>query len=84
MDVSDVISIFAIAVPIIVAIMGYIIKSKNDEIKLLETRIEAQTAIISELKLQNTKLEINGTLLNKFFSQLPPLNSETIKREIQP
>jgi hypothetical protein len=83
-DTGNVIAIFAVAIPVIAMIVGYIIKSKNDEIRLKDAKIDAQDVIIAEQRLQIAKLEITGTLVNKFFSQLPPLNSESFKREIQP
>jgi hypothetical protein len=44
---------------------------KNARISLLEAKIEAKDDIINELKLQNIKLEVTGTIVNKVFSQLP-------------
>jgi len=82
MAVGEVIAIFGIAVPVIAMIFGFIIKSKNDEIKLLEAKIDGQAAIISELRLQNMKLEVSGVLVNKFFSQLPQVTNE-VRRENQ-
>jgi len=82
MAVGEIIAIFGIAVPVIAMIFGFIIKSKNDEIKLLEAKIDGQAAIISELRLQNMKLEVSGVLVNKFFSQLPQVTNE-VRRENQ-
>jgi len=56
--------------------------AKNAKIQVLETKVETQEAIIMELTLQNQKMEITGTLLNRFFNQLPT-NSELRKETIE-
>lgn len=76
MDSDNIIALLGIAIPVIVTIMGFIIKGKNDEIKLLETKNDAKEDIITELKIQNMKLEVTGVLVNKFFSQLPQVGNE--------
>lgn len=75
----------AVGVPVIGGIIVWIrsaFSSKNAEIKLLTAKNEAQELIISDLKLQNTRLEITGTLVNRFFSQLPSTNE--LPRELKP
>lgn len=89
MSNGDVIAIFAIAVPVIALIMGGVITNLISKNKELQAKIEAKDLIISnkdatiaEKNRQIDKLEITGTLMNRFFSQLPTYSNE--KREIQP
>jgi predicted Holliday junction resolvase-like endonuclease len=81
MTSSDVIGIFAITVPVICLILGGVIAHLVRKVSLLEGKVEAKNETIAELKRQNDKLEITGTLANRFFSQLPNVNE--IKRELQ-
>lgn len=78
MSSGDIIAIFAIVVPILAAIIAGLIR----KISVLEAKLETKNEIITELKRQNDRLEITGTLVNRFFSQLP--SSNEIKKEIQP
>lgn len=85
MSSSDWIAICAIVVTILLAIIAGLFK----RIGTLEAKLDAKDLIIdnkddtiAELKRQNDRLEITGTLMNRFFSQLPTSNE--IKREIQP
>jgi len=84
MTLSDILAAIGIAMPVISGILGYTIRNKNEEIKLLKTKNDAKDDLIQELKLQNAKMEITGTLVNRFFSQLPPANNEISKKEIKP
>lgn len=85
MSSSDWIAICAIVVTVLLFVIGGLVK----RIGTLDGKLDAKNLIIAnkddtiaELKRQNDKLEITGTIMNRFFSQLP--SSNEIKREIQP
>lgn len=86
MSSSDWIAVCAIIVTILIAIIAGLLK----RIGTLEGKLEAKDLIIdnkdatiAEKNRQIDKLEITGTLMNRFFSQLPTYSNE-VKREIQP
>jgi hypothetical protein len=86
---GDTIAIFAIAVPVLMAVLGLVITNLISSNKELRAKVDAKDVIIrnkddtiAELKRQLDKLEITGTLMHRFFSQLPKANE--IPREIQP
>lgn len=85
MTSGDWVAVAGIIVTILIAAVAGLLKSISN----LKIKIEAKDVIIknkddtiAELKRQLDKLEITGTLMHRFFSQLPKANE--ISREIQP
>jgi hypothetical protein len=71
MTSGDVIALVAIVVPVVVASLGLVINRLLKKIDLYEERDRLQKDSIARLERQVDKLEITGTLINRFFSQLP-------------
>lgn len=84
MSSGDWVAVCGIVVTILIAVIAGLLRKIGQLQTKVETKnetIEAKNETISELKRQNDKLEITGTLANRFFSQLPAANE--FKREIQ-
>lgn len=84
-SVTEIISVAtAISVPTL-TVLGAVIRNrfliKDKKIELLEAKLDAKEDIIDDLKLQKSQLEITGTLVNRFFSQLP--SASEVQREIK-
>ncbi len=78
---GDWVAVAGIIVSVLVAVIAGLLK----RIGTLEGKLDARDIIIdnkdetiAELKRQNDKMEITGTIMNRFFSQLT--NTNEIKR----
>lgn len=86
MSSGDWVAVAGIVVTVLIAVIAGLLK----RIGTLEAKVDAKDVIIdskddtiAELKRQLDKLEITGTIMNRFFSQLPSMN-DISQREIKP